>query len=236
MLKNHVYVSRSGLTAGLKRRGGFGFIPEKQLTPEHTFLQSLDLTGKTIYDIGGHIGLITLFLARKTGEAGRVVTFEPNPQNYQAILDHVKLNGFNQVTVIQMGLGRQQDTLKFVVAGASARGSAAADRQKQLFGQKGARTFQIEVDALDRLIDDRQLPRPDFVKIDVEGLELDVLHGMAHTIRTDRPQIHIELHGMREQEVVELLLSYGYKIYQIEDAIEINQQNLDQVHGHLYVH
>lgn len=57
MLRNQVYVARAGLTAGLEHRGGFGFVPKKTLTREHTFLQSLDFRGKTVYDVGGHYRL-----------------------------------------------------------------------------------------------------------------------------------------------------------------------------------
>jgi hypothetical protein len=100
MLRNHVYTAKAGLVTGLKRRGGLGFIPKKSLTREHTFLKSLDFKGKNVYDVGGYTGLITIFFARAVGETGSVVTFEPNPQNYNAILDHIELNGFNNVTVI----------------------------------------------------------------------------------------------------------------------------------------
>lgn len=236
ILKNQVYVARSGLVAGLKRRGGFGFIPRKTLSREHLFLKSLDFTGKTVYDIGGHIGFMTLFFARQVGETGRVVTFEPNPQNYQAILDHIQLNDFKNVQVIQIGLGRRQETLQFVVAGASAQGSVEASRQKQLLKQKGAKAFQIEIDTLDNQMALNNLPKPDFVKIDVEGLELDVLSGMAQTISQYRPEMHIELHGVQEEVVVKLLLAQGYNVDQIEEGINLTLQNLDRVRGHLYVH
>lgn len=207
------------------------------MSREHTFLQSHDLAGRTVYDIGGHIGLMTLFFARKTGKSGQVISFEPNPQNYQAIVDHVSLNGFTNVRVLQVGLGRQRETLEFVVAtDASARGSFDAGRRRQLVGQRGVTHLEVEVDSLDGQIAKYDLPRPDFVKIDVEGLELDVLHGMVKTINECRPQMLIELHGVREREVVDLLLSHGYKIYQVEDGIEIARQNLERVHGHLYVH
>jgi FkbM family methyltransferase len=146
MLKNQIYVARAGLIAGLKRRGGFGFVPKKALTPEHIFLKGLDFKGKTVYDVGGYIGILTMFFAREVGETGKVVTFEPNPQNYNAILDHIELNGFTNARVIQMGLGSKQETLKFVVNDPY-RGTADPNKQKKLLKQKGVKVLQIEVDA-----------------------------------------------------------------------------------------
>jgi FkbM family methyltransferase len=232
-MKNRVYTSRTGLAAGLKRRGGFGFLPvKKTLTREHTFLKSLNFKGKTVYDVGGHIGLMTMFFAREAGETGTVVTFEPNPQNYAAILDHIKLNGFANIRVLQIGLGSKNEVLAFVIAD-SARGTASPEKQKQ-YQQKDVQVTQIEVDTLDSQIARHNLPKPDFIKIDVEGLELDVLRGMTQTISNYRPEIFIELHGVSEWEVVKLLLSHDYKVHQVEDGIEINQQNIERVHGHLY--
>jgi FkbM family methyltransferase len=235
LLKNQVYTSRIGLEAGLKRRGGFGFLPFKRtLTKEQMFLKSLNFEGKTIYDVGGHVGLVTLFFAREVGETGSVVTFEPNPQNYTAILDQINLNGFeNNVKVLQMGLGSKRETLKFVVPD-SARGTASLEKQQKYLGQGGVQVTQIEVDTMDSQVEANNLPKPDFVKIDVEGLELQVLHGMAQTTSNHRPEIFVELHGVREQEVVEFLLNHNYKVHQVEDGIDITRQNIERVHGHLY--
>jgi FkbM family methyltransferase len=235
IFRNLVYVvPKPSLVAGLKRRGGFGFVPRAMIR-EHLFLKSLDYKGKTVYDIGGHMGLMTMFFAREAGENGRVVTFEPNPQNCDVILDHIKLNGFTNVTVIPIGLGSKREKLKFVVTD-SALGTASPARQKILLEQKGAQVFEAEVDAMDNQMTANNLPRPDFVKIDVEGLELDVLQGMSQIIGRHRPHMSIELHGVNELEIAKFLLSHHYKIYQVEDSIDITEQNLDRVHAHLYVH
>lgn len=238
VLRNQVYVVGSGrLAAGLKRRGGLGFIPKKALTAEQMFLKSLGFRGKTTYDVGGFIGLVTMFFAREAGNTGQVITFEPNPRNYSAILDHIELNGLTNVRVLQIGLGSERGTSKFVVNDRlPARGTANPERQKQLLERGKARVLQIEVDTMDHQIAVNSLPEPDFVKIDVEGLGIDVLRGMSRTIESCRPEIFIELHGVSEREIVEYLFSHNYSIYQVEDGIDITQQNLDMVRGHLYAH
>ena len=81
LAKNHIYTSRSGLTKGLKQKGGLGFIPKRPLTREEKFLLGLDINGQTIYDIGEHAGIFTMFFARSVGKKGKVITFEPNPWN-----------------------------------------------------------------------------------------------------------------------------------------------------------
>ncbi len=233
ILKNVVYTSRSGLIEGMRRRGGSGFLPwKKPLTKEHQFLKSLDYEGKTIYDVGGHIGLITMFFSREAGPDGQVVTFEPNPQNYASILDHLQINYITNVKVLKIGLGSKKDVIQFVVPD-SALGTASPEKQQQ-YRQGNLQTFQIEIDTLDHLIEEHHLPSPGFIKIDVEGLELDVLHGMPHTLNQFRPVIFLELHGVKEREVLEFLLSHDYRIHQVEDDFDISQNNIEKAHGHLY--
>ncbi len=112
LLRDRVYVMHDGLARGLKRRGDPGLrallglrAGSRPMTTEHAHLEALELTGKVVYDIGGFEGVLALFFARKVGSSGRVVTFEPNPWNAARIRDHLKLNGFTNVEVVELGLG-----------------------------------------------------------------------------------------------------------------------------------
>ena len=234
LLSNRVYVARAGLVKGLKRRGGFGFLPKKKLSREHIFLKSIDFEGKTVYDVGGHIGLMKMFFARAVGDQGKVVTFEPNPMNYDRILDHLNLNGFSNVNVVQKGLGNETGKVEFVVTKSEC-GTADPKRQVVLLENKKGKTLHVEIDTLDNQIMYLNLPKPDFVKIDVEGFELQVLLGMTQTIKLCKPQMHIELHGTSERDIVEFLWHYQYSVRQVEDDFEIKPENLHRVHGHLFV-
>jgi len=190
-LKNHVYMIKGGIAKGLKRRGGFGFLPfskTRRMTPDHKFLSNLNFEGKTIYDVGGDIGIITMFFARRVGETGNVVTFEPNPQSYSTIINHINLNGFSNVSVIKIGLGGKKEILKFIVPKhSSSKGTASGKKQEQYLGNSDIQIYQIEIDTMDNQIAVNNLPKPDFVKIDVEGLEIGVLSGMFQTIHNHRP-------------------------------------------------
>jgi FkbM family methyltransferase len=203
------------------------------MTPETMLLAGLHLNGKTVYDVGGHKGHLTMFFARQVGETGNVVTFEPNPHNHATIIDHIELNGFSNVQVLQMGLGVRQESLEFVVPD-SARGTASPEKQRTYADREGLQVFQIDLDTMDHQIAVQNLTEPNFVKIDVEGLEMEVLRGMTQTMSKNRPAILVELHGVREVEVVELLLDHNYRVHQVEDGIDITRQNIQRVRGHLY--
>ena len=78
---------------------------------EHTFLEGLDLTGKTIYDIGAFDGLHALFFARATGPAGRVVVFEPSPSTFGRLVENLELNEMRHVDPHNVALGNSRQHL-----------------------------------------------------------------------------------------------------------------------------
>ena len=242
--RHRVHKIRRGLARGLKRRGGITWLPQlSALTKEQALLAGLELRGRTIYDIGGFEGLLTLFFARSAGPDGSVVTFEPNPDNFKRIVENVALNGFGNVNVRPIGIGRRKEKLALVFSPAR-RGTGSLDQsiQSKLIKDPDARTVMIEVDTLDSQIASANLPQPDFVKIDVEGLEYDVLLGMKETIDARKPVLLLEIHGAdvqrkteNVQRVVELLSTSGYAIRHVESDETIDAANAHVAReGHLY--
>jgi FkbM family methyltransferase len=249
VFKNHVYVSNHGPAKGLKRRGGLSFLPgfvprSTEMAREEAFLERLNLTGQTVYDIGGDQGIYTLFFARKVGaQAGRVITFEPNPVSYEQILTNVRLNNFRHVDVRNVGLGERKGKLTFAFPGSDpGRGTADEKIKAQILREKGARAIDVDINTLDDEIVEAKLPPPAFAKIDVEGLEMSVLLGMKQTLLTHRPQLFIEIHGADVEsktrnirQVVSYLLDCRYDIQHVETGAQITNDNApDAKEGHLY--
>lgn len=248
VFKNQTYTVRHGLAKGLRRRGGLAFLPAAiasapERVEEETFLFSLSLEGQTVYDVGGDQGIYTVFFASKVGNHGRVVTFEPNPESRRRIVANVELNQFRNVEVRPIGLGAQKGKLTFVFPeNEPARGSADAGIQAQILREKNTRTIEIEVNSLDDETSSFGLPEPDLVKIDVEGLEMDVLLGMKETIRKSHPSLFIEVHGADVQskddnarQVVKFLLDAGYSVFHVESKQDITHRNIEAARqGHIY--
>jgi FkbM family methyltransferase len=248
VFKNQTYTVRHGLAKGLKRRGGLAFLPAvvtaaPERVEEESFLLNLDLNGQTVFDVGGDQGIYTLFFASRVGDQGRVVTFEPNPESHRRIVANVELNQFQNVEVRHLGLGAEKGKLTFVFpAGEPARGSADAGIQAQILQEKDSRTIEIEVNSLDSEIIASELPQPDLVKIDVEGLEMDVLRGMKETLKKRRPNLFIEVHGADTQskddnakQVVKFLLDAGYSVFHVESKQKITHANIETARqGHIY--
>lgn len=234
-----VYTSRHGLLKGMKRRGGLGWLPESMcgslLTPEIRFWLDAPLAGRVVYDIGAFQGMLTLFFASR----GRgVVAYEPVARNRARLTENVSLNRLANVTIRGVAL-----------ADAPGRGTMRVDDLmsggSKLITVEGPNTAfeQTEITTLDRDIAEHGLPRPGFIKIDVEGFELQVLQGAPQTLRQDRPELFLEMHGesmadkiRKTRDIVEYLFDCGYRnIRHIESASAITPQNSDQAaRGHLY--
>jgi FkbM family methyltransferase len=239
---DRVYTVRSGVARGLRRHGGYGFLPGllRSATREDHFLTGLELRGRTVYDIGGHEGVFSLFFARAVGPEGRVVVFEPNPRSAARLVENVALNGFANVELHTIALGSRATTATLVV---NPHSSGRSRLDPNDVGQSGEEErFEVEVDSLDHWIEVKGLPQADFVKIDTEGFEHDVLSGARATLERVRPQLFIEIHGSGLEQkranaraVVALLSDIGYEITHVESRQVITPANSQAASaGHLY--
>jgi FkbM family methyltransferase len=162
--------------------------------------------GMTFYDIGAHFGMFSLIAARLAGPRGCIVSFEPLDANVKIIEENVRLNKFDNVTVLPFALGSFDGTARFLRSSDSAWGMLATTG-KEPDALVGDTT--VTVRALDSAVRDFQLPSPQVIKIDVEGGEIEALSKAANTIRESRPLMFIELHDTNTV-VVNLLKQYDY--------------------------
>jgi FkbM family methyltransferase len=227
------YEVRNGLLKGLRRRGGLGWIPiERRRTAEDEFWASYPLAGKTVFDVGAFHGLLTLHFAR---HAKSVVAFEPNPVNWKRLDQNVRLNGFcGKVAMETYGLAAEP-SMRMMQMNDAAPGTSSLDDVLA----SGSRKFTIRVSTLDQ-----EQRVPDLIKIDVEGLEDQVLEGGVQMIQKRRPDIFLEMHGdgridkiRRAERVLELLKAYGYtNIIHVESGRQMTAAgSADAAHeGHLF--
>jgi FkbM family methyltransferase len=240
------YTVRHGLLKGMKRKGGLGWIPEQFspgiMTAEHAFWQSLDLRGMTVYDVGAFHGLLTLFFSTR---AKQVVCFEPNTRNHKRLMENLALNKLENVQVRKFGVGSRSETLQ-MIGSPLMPGGASLDRkaQEEMERSKGATMAEeISIITLDEEIPRAGLPVPDFIKIDIEGWEIEALRGARQTLESHQPTLFLEMHGAtlgekkrKVAEIVEFLWSLNYRnICHIESESNITPANsATAMQGHLY--
>ena len=236
-----VYTTRSGIAAGLKRKGGLGFIPRQVSREEEFFVEIAPLLkGKTVYDIGSYEGVFSTFFARAIGPEGTLIVFEPNPVCQSRTTTNLQMNHF-PVRLEAVGLGSRPGTLTLTFpAKEPARSTLDADIAGMI-AQEGSSKVQyvtVRVERLDDIVKSKNLPAPDFLKVDTEGAELDIILGAEHTIRTYCPSIYIEMHGANLEQKMALqrqmhavLQSWGYTIRDL-DGLDVG--GADHHAGHIF--
>jgi FkbM family methyltransferase len=158
--------------------------------PVQDALASLVKPADVCYDIGANLGFFSLLFARFTGPAGLVYAFEPVPVNVSAIRRNAKLNGFDNLEVMEIALSSNDGRVELLVAkhvGGAVLGSVGVP-PPDLKGRRWVTTSSV-----DSLIERRKVRAPDVIKIDVEGAELDVLRGMERLLSERSPRLIIEV-------------------------------------------
>jgi FkbM family methyltransferase len=209
-----------GLRISLRQASGDYTTGTNELPVQRAIVENL-APGGVFYDIGSNVGFFSLLAARRVGERGRVYAFEPVPLNARCIRANAARNDFENVEVVETAVGGAGGTQTlFVTAHPGGATLSARDRPPDVTG-----TIEVPVTTIDEFVDaGRGLP-PTFVKIDVEGLELDVLRGMSQTLESVRPAILCEvddttLEGLSDklEDVRGALEPHGYTCRQLESS------------------
>jgi FkbM family methyltransferase len=170
--------------------------------------------GMTAIDIGAHIGYYTLLLAKCVGPTGRVISFEPLPVNFALLEQNVRLNGLQHVQMNAQAVFSRNEELTITVPDQAPNSGDAS----VVFAQ-GKTHFRVSAITLDSFCHSTGL-RPDFLKMDVEGAEYDVLLGAKETVAQFRPKMLIELHhfdgNLAANRVPGLLASWNYEVQWID--------------------
>jgi FkbM family methyltransferase len=161
--------------------------------------------GDVFYDLGANAGFFSLLAAKLVGPEGRVFAFEPLPENIESVNEQIFINSLDYCELIPKAVSDRSGVIRFAAASHSSMGRIDGGDDKAV-----KQTLMVETVSLDEFVRDH--PRPDFIKIDVEGAEADVLIGAETLLRSkDAPSLLIELHGRDKARKIEAILdSCGY--------------------------
>lgn len=182
------------------------------------FLRRHCRRGATAMDLGAHLGLFSIAMARVVGPEGRVFAFEPTPATREALSEVVRLNGCEKVVSVQgEAVSGKRGEATFYDTGEIASNANSLVRTE--FGKNG---ITVETVSLDEFVAERHL-QPCCLKVDVEGAELDMLHGARKTLRKYRPAIALSLHpasfpnaAFALSEIWSLLNRFGFSLSLLE--------------------
>lgn len=166
--------------------------------------------GCVIVDAGAHIGLMAIPIAQAIKEKrGTVHAFEVQRMIYYALCGSIALNDLPNIHAYQIGLGAEKSILKvpFPDYGLEQNfGALSLVEQGKIQGDE-----VVEIVTIDGL----NLPRLDFLKIDVEGMETEVLKGARQMIKTHQPWCWVEYWKVGADVIQKQFADLDYKFYAI---------------------
>ena len=132
-------------------------------------LKSFLKVGDTFLDIGANNGFFSLLASPLVGADGLVLAFEPSPLTFGRLNENIELNHFKNIKCFNIALGNHTGTATFY-------DFRTMDGSNSLVKMRGGRKTKVSMDTLDNILGEFKI-RPNFVKIDVEGFEKEVLEG-----------------------------------------------------------
>lgn len=170
--------------------------------------------GMNVIEGGACCGYHALNLAKAVGAGGKVHCFEANPLLVEILKKNIEINGYNdQVEIIHAGIWCAESIMPFPMLGAGLGGASF----KNSYQLAAAPTVPVRMVALDDLYADQ---RVDFIRMDIEGSELEALKGAERILREQGPAMILEWipdnSSLSESvELFNLLKKYKYQIYRI---------------------
>jgi len=141
-------------------------------------------SGDAFYDIGSNTGLFALDMAKSISNL-TVFAFEPQPSLAKHIRRSIEANGFEQVKLLEVLLGKEEGESSLFLTSHSIHASVIPREQHYRELRRPLRT-------LDGLLAAGELAPPDVIKIDVEGSEMRVFEGAETILKSHQPSITFE--------------------------------------------
>lgn len=173
--------------------------------------------GERFLDIGANVGIYTLAAAHRVGPNGRVYAVEPHKPNAVSLMRNVLRNGLqDRVDVLTVALSDQRmiATFNYKDLAASSAGSQLGATNVSGKEFKVAASEVVLGLSVDELIEIKAMAAPHHVKIDVDGIELPILRGMAALLASpQRPRtLQVELNVGEHDAVESFMAAQGYKL------------------------
>jgi FkbM family methyltransferase len=190
-------------------------------------LLNLLKTDDVLYDIGSSVGAWSIPAAMKANK-GKVISFEPDPENLDRLKKNYELNGISNFQIMPIALGDEAGELELFTAGAY----AASPSLRPV--NKISTSIKVKIEVVDHLLEQKAIPLPTVVKIDIEGAEMMALKGMGKLLASrQKPRaLVLELHPLylpsfntSLTEIFKFLIDNGYQIGELasrEDQVICN--------------
>lgn len=179
-------------------------------------------TDMTVVDIGANIGYFTLLFSQLSGKNGRVLAFEPEPENLGFLEKNIQVNNCKNIEVVAVALAESKGYIDFFVPEHTR--STASMVASNLIYEKGVNKISVPTESLDEYLSSIGVSKVDFIKIDVQGAENIVFKGGQKTLAQEHLSIMMEYwpYGMNKagtnvSEYLKMFEQYNFTFFELKE-------------------
>ena len=198
------------------RHRGFWFRSSQREAPTMEMLKRLIAPGQYVLEAGGHIGFMALYFSYLVGPGGKVVVFEPGDNNLPYLTTNV--GSKSNTTIVREAVGDFDGEISLFVEGLTGQNNSIFADYSLFEANKAAahlaedyRETKVPIVKIDTYVA-RSGNAPDFLKVDIEGAELEALIGASRVLAEHKPAVMVEI-TRRPEEVVDLMTRQGYVLF-----------------------
>lgn len=167
--------------------------------------------GDTVIDIGAHIGRYTITSSKQVGNTGRVVAIEADPENFELLKRNIALNKLTNVLTLNYAVFSTRTRMKLYEQSASAKYNSI-----MLTRARTMNYVEVNADTLDSILEQNTINQVNWIKIDVEGAEFEVLKGSTKTLSSNDISLLVEIHNIDDPSHYDNILNFlKYHNYEI---------------------
>lgn len=180
-----------------------------------------------VIEAGANLGSETLLISRMVGEKGHIYGFEPNPYTYNRLSFNVAINQLKNANVYDLAIGEADKEISFNIY---PKGFCNPGMSSKYVETSITEKITVKQMTLDSFVKANNVPRVDFIKMDIQGAEMDLLVGAASILAKYKPTIFTE--ALQEyndvKELYKILDGYGYTVSLIEENGLVPMTNITE--------
>ncbi len=175
------------------------------------------MVGETIIDVGANMGKYTMLSAKAVGERGLVISVEADPLDFQRLKENTRLNNFNNVVLCHVAAWNSDTTLRFF------KGHHSGHHSLKINWRLGY--FTVPARTLDSVLCELLVEKVNWIKIDVEGAEVEVLEGAKNIMHKYKPKIVVEIADNNLEKIKRLARELDYNVVRISSILKFDNYN-----------
>lgn len=161
--------------------------------------------GDSVFDIGAHVGYLSMYMAKSVGREGKVYSFEPVSQTRKFLERNISDNNLDNITVLPYAISSVVEDLPFTL---NSRSSYENHILRNGY-EEGVTTLSVPTVTIDSFVHAENV-QPSLIKVDVEGEELEALLGATETLREYKPVVIAEVRNEYCEAIVHHMDNLGY--------------------------